>query len=222
MNLFKAIIASLLFSLIPSWTNAQRRFEISAGISTPGYHTWERGGGLFVDQYNLAERYEYNKLSNMDRYSYRSSYNPGYSIQAVYKLPDHGFTKRLSILSYAGLNTVDFEKYDYLTNKSLYRETAVKLDVLAGVRFQMVSRPRFMMYTQTLVGFHFNDESLYWDYNSYLETNPATVQITFLGLRFQSAQGRFCFLTELGTGSEYELGGLVLIPGVRLGLGYTF
>ena len=129
MKLFKAIIALSFFSLSPSWINAQQRFEISAGVSSPGFHTWEKRSLL---NSSFPEDYRYNKLSAMDDYAYRSTYYPGLSIQAAYKLPDHGFTKRLSVLAYAGLNTAGFKKYDYLTNKLLYSEAAFKFDLMAG------------------------------------------------------------------------------------------
>ena len=220
MKLFKTIIALSFVSLFPSWINAQSRFEISAGVSTPGFHTWEKGI-ILNGVASVPEEYRFNKLSDMDGYAYRSTYYPGFSIQAAYKLPDHGFTKRLSVLAYAGLNTAGFEKFDYLTNKSLYSETAFKFDLMAGVRLHMVTREHFMMYTQALVGLQIKDKSQYWDYNNYIAQDPTAVQITFLGFRFKSDNG-LCYQVELGTGSEYEFGRMVLIPGVRLGFGYTF
>ena len=221
MKLYRIIIALALVSFIPMWLNAQQRFEISAGISTPGYHVWEKGV-TFGERVGIRDDYSDKTLGNMEKDAYKSSYYPGFSIQAAYKLPEQGFTKRLSVVGYAGLNMVDFEKIDYLSNKVLYSETALKFDVLVGVRYHMVRKKHFMMYTQTLVGGHFDNWSRYCDYNSFVKKDPFTVQVTFLGLRFQSAQGRFCFLTELGTGSEYGLENLIIIPGVRLGLGYTF
>lgn len=221
MKHLRAIIVLSLVSFIPSWLSAQRKLEVSAGISTPGYHVWEKGV-IIGEQVGIRDDYSDKTLANMEQDAYKSSYKPGYSIQAAYKLADHGFTKRLSVLGYAGLTMVDFEKLDYLSNKSLYSETALKYDVLVGIRYHIVTKDRFMMYTQALVGGHFYDESRYWTCNNYLREDPVTVQMTFLGFRFQSAQGRFCFLTELGTGSEYGLGSLLILPGVRLGLGYTF
>ena len=220
MKLFKTLIALSIISLVPSWTNAQQRFEISAGISTPGFHTWEKGVMFYGG--STPQEYSYNKLSDMEEYAYRSNYYPGFSVQAAYKLPDHGFTKKLSVLAYAGLNTVGFEKFDYLTNKFLYSETAFKFDLMAGLRMHIITRDHFMMYTQAMIGLQFKDKSHYWDYNNYLaEKDPVAVQVTFLGFRFKTNSG-LCYLAELGTGSEYELTRTLLIPGVRLGLGYTF
>jgi len=221
MKLLRIITALIFVSFIPSWLSAQRRLEISAGISTPGFHVWEKGV-VIGEQVGIRDDYSDKTLANMEQDAYKSSYKPGYSIQAAYKLADHGFTKRMSVLGYAGLSMVDFEKIDYLSSKSLYSETALKFDVLVGIRYHIVTKDFFMMYTQALVGGHFYDESRYWTCNSFLRKDPVTVQVTFLGFRFQSSQGRFCFLTELGTGSEYGLENLIIIPGVRLGLGYTF
>ena len=221
-KLLRTIIALSFVASIPSLINAQQRFEISAGISTPGFHTWEvYGSPTLGESLGYLNHYEHHSLSNMDSYAYKSSYHTDLSIQAAYKLPDHGFTKRLSVVAYAGLNTADFEKIDYLTNKALYSETAHKLDILLGVRYHIVTKERFMMYTQSLVGWHIDDKSLYWKYNRYLNEDRTTVQFTFLGFRFQSPHG-FCFLAEMGEGSEYSLHKLLIIPGVRLSLGYTF
>lgn len=222
-NMLRTIIAFSFVVSIPLWVNAQQRFEISVGVSTPGYHTWEKyGEPYFGEVFDYPDDYEYRSLSNIDSYAYRSIYYPGFSFQAAYKLPDHGFTKKLSVLAYLGLNTAGFEKIDYLTNKSLYREKAYKLNLLVGFRFHIVSKEHFMMYAQAMIGAPlYEDKSLYWEYNLYLKEKPVTAQVTFLGLRFQSSRG-FCFLAEMGEGSEYSLGGLILIPGVRLSLGYTF
>jgi len=222
IKLYRIIFVLSFVSLIPSSLYAQQRFEISAGISTPGYHAWETGITL-GEQIGIPDEYKYRTLSDMERDAYKSSYRPGYSIQAAYKLADHGFTKRLSVLGYAGLNMVDFEKIDYLTNKPLYNETACRYDILFGIRYHIVTKKRFMMYTQIMAGGHIDDDSKYWEYNYYLRENPAVVQVTFLGFRFKAREdGGFCFLADLGTGSEYQLAGLLIIPGVRLGLGYTF
>ena len=219
MKLSKTIIALTFFSLFTPWINAQQRFEISAGVSSPGFHTWEKGAAL--NNSYFPEDYKFNKLSDMDGFAYRSTYYPGFSIQAAYKLPDHGFTKKLSILAYAGLNTAGFEKFDYLTNKSLYSETAFKFDLMAGIRLHLITKDHFMMYTQAMVGLQIKDKSHYWDYNHYIAKDPVAIQMTFLGFRFKSDSG-LCYLAELGTGSEYEFSGMLLIPGVRIGLGYTF
>ena len=221
IKLYRLIIASAFVTLIPCGLNAQSRFEISAGISTPGYHVCDKIGFGVGEEVGFHDEYQYVTLTEMEKDSYRSRYYPGYSLQVAYKLPDHGFTKRLSVVAYAGLSTVGFEKIDYLTNNSLYSENAKKLDVLVGVRYHIVSQERFMMYTQAMIGGHFNDNSLYWEYNDFLSDNPATVQLTYLGFRFKSRNG-ICFLTELGEGSDYSLYGMILIPGVRLSLGYTF
>lgn len=223
MKLHRILIALTIVSFIPLWLNAQQRFEISAGISTPGDHVWEKTGGIFIgESFDTPDPYKDYTLANMDRNAYKSTYYPSYSIQAAYKLPNHGFTKRLSVVSYVGLDMVDFEKIDYLSNKTLYIEKAYKFDVLVGARYHIVTKDLFMMYTQIMVGGRIFDGSQYWDSNSYLRKKPLTVQVTYLGFRVQDDQGRLCFLAELGEGSEYSLGGLVLIPGVRLSLGYTF
>lgn len=223
IKLNRIIIALLIATFIPSCLNAQRRFEISAGISTPGYHVWEKG--FFVgERIGFVDEYADRSLADMDLDAYKSSYHPGYSIQGAYKLPDHGFTKRLSLVGYVGLNVVGFEKMDYLTNTSLYNETAYRFDVLFGIRYHIITKEKYMMYTQAMIGGHIDDHSRYWECNSFFRKNdPVTAQITFLGFRFKTAQDDgFCFMTELGTGSEYGLSGLIIIPGVRLGLGYTF
>lgn len=222
-KLYITIIAFFFVASIPTLINAQQRFEISAGISTPGFHTWEKyGEPEFGEVFYYPHEYEYHSLSNMESHAYKSNYYPGLSIQAAYKLPDHGFTKRLSAVAYFGLHTVGFERIDYLTNKSLCNENAHKLDILVGARYHLVTKERFMMYAQFLVGGHIDDNSLYWKYNEYFNSRKVlTATVTFLGLRFQSPNG-FCYMAELGEGSEYSLCGLVLIPGVRLGLGYTF
>lgn len=220
-KLYITIIAFFFVASIPTLINAQQRFEISAGISSPGYHSWEKFGGPnfgVSDSYN--HEYEFHSFSNMESHAYKSRYYPGLSIQAAYKLPDNGFTKRLSALAYVGLHTVDFDKIDYLTNQSLYSEMALKLDILFGVRFHIVTKEHFMMYSQVLLGGYIKDKSLYWEYNEYFRYNPLPFNITILGFRTQYPNG-FCWQAEFGEG-EYSVYGLVLIPGVRFGFGYTF
>ena len=221
IKLYRLIIASAFVALIPCGLNAQSRFEISAGISTPGMHVCDKRGLGIGEPVDFYDKYHDVTLTDMEKESYRSSYYPGYSLQAAYKLADHGFTKRLSVVAYAGLTTVGFEKIDYFTNTPLYSEKVLNLDLLVGVRYHIMSKEHFMMYTQAMVGGRINDNSLYWEYNDIISDNPAPFQITYLGFRFKSKNG-ICFLTELGEGLDYSLFGMILIPGVRLSLGYTF
>ena len=221
IKIFKIIIALSLVSFIPLSLNAQQRFEISAGISTPGYHTWETGINL-GEPIGVPPEYSNNTLSNMGRDAYKSTYLSGLSIQGAYKLADHGFTKKLSVLGYVGLNMVGYEKIDYLTNTPLSGELAKRVDILLGIRYHIVTRENFMMYTQIMGGGPIDDDSDYWEVNSSAR-ELATVQFTFLGFRFKPIDNcGLCFLADFGTGSEYQLAGLIIIPGVRLGLGYTF
>ena len=221
IKLYRLIIASAFVALIPCGLNAQSRFEISAGISTPGMHVCDKRGLGIGEPVDFYDKYQDVTLTDMEKDSYRSSYYPGYSLQAAYKLADHGFTKRLSVVAYAGLTTVGFEKIDYLTNTPLYSEKALKLDVQVGVRYHIMTKEHFMMYTQAMVGGRIDDKSLYWEYNDIISDNPVSFQITYLGFRFKYSNG-ICILTELGEGFDYSLYGMILIPGVRLSLGYTF
>ena len=121
-------IATLL-TIIPYGTRAQDRFEISVGLSTPGLYAWERTG-IVVGENIERDIYKYKSLANIYKESYKSHYYPGFSVQMAYKLPEYGFTKRLSIVGYAGLDVAVFENYDLVSNSFLYKENARKLDFL--------------------------------------------------------------------------------------------
>jgi len=216
----KLLTIATLLTIIPYGTRAQDRFEISVGLSTPGLYAWERTG-IVVGENIERDIYKYKSLANIYKESYKSHYYPGFSVQMAYKLPEYGFTKRLSIVGYAGLDVAVFENYDLVSNSFLYKENARKLDFLLGVRYHIVSKNRFIMYSQFMVGSFIKDKSLYWECNSYTDDDKPTVQAT-LGFRIKTApESRSCFLTEFGYGSEY-ITSFILIPGVRLGYGYTF
>lgn len=209
-----------LLVIIPYGTRAQDRFEISVGISTPGLYAWERTG-IVVGEDLEYDIYKYKSLANINKESYKSYYYPGFSVQMAYKLPEYGFTKRLSIVGYAGLDVAVFENYNLVSNSFLNKENARKLDFILGVRYHIVSKSRFIMYSQFMVGSFIKDKSLYWEYNTYTDDDKPTVQAT-LGFRIKTApESQSCFLTEFGYGSEY-ITSFILIPGIRLGYGYTF
>ena len=190
------IIITAFLTAFPVGMKSQRRFEINVGISTPGLYAWENTDLSFGESYDFYNEFDNKALVDLEQEAYKSSYHPGYSVEMAYKLEGAGFVNRLSVVGYAGFNMVSFSKYNIITNKPLFTETAVKFDFLFGARMDYFSRKWYDAYGQFLMGGYIRDKSEYWDINPNMKDGAATIQFTFLGLRFNPGEdNRLTFMT---------------------------
>ena len=228
MSLHKRLMFAVLLAVgIPHWVQAQdkqRKFEINVGISTPGMIEMQDSelSGLGIEHFDY---YSDKPLSNLDKESYNSTLYPCLSVEAAYKLAESGFFKRLDLVGFLGLHNVCFEDIDIVNNIS-HKETATKLDILVGIRYNIIKKTYFNMYTQFLAGGAVGAKSGYWKMMSdkWSEVGSPTLQFTFLGFNVKLGlrESRLGAMVEFGYGSEYALSELFLIPGLRTGLSYKF
>lgn len=223
----KLLMLAILAAVIPYAVQAQekqRKFEINVGISTPGMIEMQDSklSGLGFEHFD----YYYDQLlSDLDKESYKSTLYPCLSVEAAYKLADAGFFKRLDLVGFVGLHNVYFENID-IVNNNISKETATKLDILVGFRYNIVKNTYFNMYSQFLAGGAVGAKSGYWKMMSekWSEGGSPTMQFTFLGfnVKLGRRESRLGAMVELGFGSEYAVSNLFIIPGVRTGLSYKF
>jgi hypothetical protein len=134
--------------------------------------------------------------------------------------------KRLSVVGMAGFHIADYEHRNIVDTYS-YKQTAMKADVLLGVRFRILETSHLTMYSQAMAGTDFRNASDYWtvtDNNNSDGCNQFVYQLTFLGFRVKLGHqnSHLGVMTELGYGSEYALSKIVIIPGIRAGISYRF
>lgn len=219
----KRCLKTFLISLvIPLTLQAQQQFELSVGISTPGtavVATDMSTNSILVNQ--DQER----SLSNLENNKYSSFIYPSISVQLAYKPNDTGFFDRFNILGYLSFHTVQFENV-IIAYENGTRQTALKADLLAGLRYDILKYNGFTMYSQFLAGFDIWDNSGYWNniYDHFSDGQRVTMQFTFIGLNFTlgNDESRLGALIEFGYGSEYAVNALPLLPGIRAGLSYRF
>ncbi|MBP5422197.1 MAG: hypothetical protein J6Y78_07145 [Paludibacteraceae bacterium] len=223
----RLLIGLLIASLIPIGLNAQekKKFEINVGISMPGAdelndtELFDLGLEDFGDYYFRDE-----SLSNLDE-SYNSIIYPCYTLEIAYDLAESGFFKKLDLLGYVSYHSAIFENMD-LANLTSSRETARKWDILIGVRYDIIEKERFNMYTQFLAGGDILDSSKYWDYifSEYEDDSHPIMQFTFLGFNWKlgGEKSNWGVMAELGYGTEYAVSVIPIIPGFRFGLSYKF
>ena len=228
MSLYrKLLMLAILAVFIPGMIGAQdmqRRLEINVGISTPGMTEMQDSelSGLGFEHFDY---YSDRPLSDLDKESYKSTLYPCLSVETAYKLADSGFFKRLDLVGFVGLHNVFYEDFDMVNNINS-KETATKLDILVGFRYNIVKKTYFNMYTQFLAGGAVGVKSGYWKMMSekWSEGGSPTMQFTFLGfnVKLGRRESRLGAMVELGFGSEYAVSNLFIIPGVRTGLSYKF
>ena len=224
----KLLTFAILAAVIPYAVQAQekqRKFEINVGISTPGMIEMQDSelSGLGFEHFDYY--YSDRPLSDLDKESYKSTLYPCLSVEAAYKLAESGFFKRLDLVGFVGLHNVFYEDFDMVNNINS-KETATKLDILVGFRYNIVKKTYFNMYTQFLAGGAVGAKSGYWKMMSekWSEGGSPTMQFTFLGfnVKLGRRESRMGAMVELGFGSEYSVSNLFIIPGVRTGLSYKF
>ena len=224
----KLLMLAILAAVIPYAVQAQekqRKLEINVGISTPGMiemHDSELSG-LGLEYF--GDIYYDRPLSNLDKESYNSTLYPCLSVEAAYKLAEFGFFKRLDLVGFVGLHNVYYEDFDMVNNISS-KETATKLDILVGFRYNIIKKTYFNMYSQFLAGGAVGAKSGYWKMMSdkWSDSGSPTMQFTFLGfnVKLGRRESRLGAMVEFGYGSEYASSVLIFIPGVRTGLSYKF
>ena len=223
----KLLMLAILAVFIPNLIGAQekqRKFEINVGVSTPGM-TEMQDSELSDLGFEYFDFYHDRPLSELDKESYNSTLYPCLSVETAYKLADSGFFKRLDLVGFVGLHNVFYEDFDIVNNISS-KETATKLDILVGIRYNIVKKTYFNMYTQFLAGGAVGAKSGYWKMMSdkWSDSGSPTMQLTFLGfnVKLGRRESRLGAMVELGFGSEYALSDLFIFPGVRTGLSYKF
>ena len=224
----RALIVLLIETLIPLGVVAQKdsRFEISVGVSTPRIDEL-KDSKLFYLGIESFEVYKDEPLSNLDEDTFSSTLYPCFSVQLSYDLSESGFFKKLDLVGYAGYHFAGVERYD-IVNATSSKESARKLDILIGIRYNIVEREKFNLYTQFLAGNDILDDSGYWDYvyKSYGDDYNSIMQLTFLGFNWtlgnKEGKSRMGVMAELGYGQEYGASVVPIFPGVRVGLSYKF
>ena len=238
----KLLIFAILVTFIPYWVQAQdkqRKFEINVGVSSPGLHCRadrdidiEDFDFVFPELDETPSDYYYRTSNNSDKQlydlyleSYKSTLYPGLSIETSYKLADSGFLKRLTMLGMAGFQMVDLEDFDITTNGS-FKEKARRIDLLVGLRLNIINSRYFNMYSQFLLGGDICDNSRYWkivEERTDVEKGLA-FQLTYLGLRAKIGrrESGLGVMVEFGHGTMYSTSKFPLIPGIRTGVSYLF
>ena len=136
----KWLMTIILTAGIPFWVQAQGKFEVNFGISTPGLYSLTDWDLVTNDN----DRYDWDapsyyhhvpeekQLTYFDQQSYKSTLYPSVSVEISYKLADAGFFKRLSLVGFLGYHMVGFENSDPVT-KAIDKETARQEYVTARI-----------------------------------------------------------------------------------------
>ena len=226
MHLLKRLLIVLLFAaLIPLCAQAQekkRNLEVNIGVSTPGVAVISADLSSY-DYYYYDSYYYEQELSSLDTEAYNSFIFPSFSMECSYKLAESGFFKRLDVVGYASLHSAFFEEIDIISGTS-NKETAKKLDILIGVRYNIIKKTYFNMYTQFLLGGDVFKSTRYWDLvdDNYSGGKGITAQLTYLGfnIKLGRRESRLGAMVELGYGTEYAADYIPIIPGIRTGFSY--
>lgn len=225
MTIVRKLLAFSVFAIIIQYmAQAQDgRLDINAAIST--------GGTYMLTDWRFDESPTINKrsdgiLNNLTEESYNSLVYPSPSVEIAYRISDSGSIRRLYVVGMAGLHIADYQPKNII-NGSYGKQTAIKADVLLGVRFRIMETSHLTMYSQALAGVDFRNDCDYWKVtgNTHGQSrNELAYQLTFLGFRVKLGRrtSHLGFMTELGYGSEYALGEIPIIPGIRAGISYRF
>ena len=216
----KIILFATAFAF-PLFANAQDgRFEFNAGISTPGYYAladWDFTAS------SPGVRWSYD-LEDLTEESYNSTLYPSFSVEMAYRLSDSGMMERFSVVGMAGFHIAYYEHRNIVDPYS-DKQTAMKADVLLGMRFRLFETSHLTMYSQAMVGTDFKNSSDYWNVTNDILNNGGkqlVYQLTFVGFRVKLGRrtSHLGVMTELGYGSEYVMSKMVLLPGIRAGISY--
>lgn len=223
MHLRYCFLILAISLLRPLAVQAQGKIEINVGVSTPGVD--ELIDTKFFDMgFESFDYYRDEPLNNLDE-SYKSTIYPCYSLELAYDIAESGFFKKLELLATVSYHAAEIEDIDIVNNSS-NRETARKCNILIGIRYDIMEKEKFNMYTQFLAGGDILDSSKYWDYiySNYEGEPHPTIQITILGFNWKlgGKESKYGFMTELGWGTDYGLSVLPIFPGIRAGLSYKF
>ena len=227
MSLRGRILILLFAALIPVGIVAQEKkgdIDFNIGISTPGVYSLA-DIDLFEPVYSYYDYMNKDNLGDLQTNSYNSNIYPSVSAEITYKLADSGFFKRLSLAGYVGFHMADYQKIDIATDSKGNMETAMKLDLLLGIRYNIINARYFNMYTQAFIGGEIKNGCKYWDVVAdevYINDGNIRGHLTFLGFRFKMGQSNWGLMTELGYGSEYCSSYIFAIPGIRGAVSYRF
>ena len=226
MHLRHCLLFTLAFSLLrPLAVQAQEKFEINVGVSTPGIDELmdTRWSDLGLESFGYNY---YESLSELKKTCFKSTIYPSVSAELSYDLAESGFFKRLDLLGFLSYHSADYEQL-YVVNNTTTSGTARELSVLIGMRYDIFKFDSFNMYTQLLLGGFIRADSPYWDYiYNYYDNDRSnlSVQVTFLGFnwRIGGDKSKWGAMFEFGYGTEYSLSDLPIFPGLRGGLSYKF
>lgn len=218
------MLLTLAFSLLrPLAAIAQEKFEINVGISTPGLDEVQ-DTKLFYLGVESFDMYSDKPLSDLEK-SFKTTVFPSYSLEFSYDLAESGFFKRLDLVGYASYHSAIMEVFDIINNTSR-KETARKVDLLIGLRYDVFKKEKLNMYALLLMGGNIPDSSAYWDYiysNKDDDTPHTTLQLALgFNKKLGGEDSRWGWMTELGYGSEFATSVNPLFPGIRMGLSYKF
>lgn len=224
MHLRNCLLLTLAFSLLrPLAAYTQERFEINVGISTPGLDEVQ-DTKLFFLGVESFDTYSDKPLSNLEK-SFKTTVFPSYSLEFSYDLAESGFFKRLDLVGYASYHSAIMEVFDIINNTSR-KETARKVDLLIGLRYDVFKKEKLNMYAQLLIGDDIMNSSSYWDYLYPTKDDKTQHTALQLALGFNKKLGgedsKWGWMTELGYGSEFATSVNPLFPGIRMGLSYKF
>ena len=217
----------LTFVLSLSWplmiqAQEKRRFEINVGVSTPGLYESKDTWFEFLGAESF-DFYHDKPLSDLEE-PYSTTINPFYSLEFSYDLAESGFFKRLDLVGFVNYHSAKFEEIDIINNTSIM-ETARKVNILIGLRYDIFKKEKSNMYAQLLAGGGISNSSGYWDYiySDMDDGSHITMQLTLgFNRRLGGEDSKWGLMTEFGYGSEFSAGKLPLIPGIRMGLSYRF
>ena len=216
------LLTLALLILRPLAVNSKERFEINFGISTPGM---DESKDTRFEYLGAESFYHYHDepLSDLEE-PYNITIYPFYSIEFSYDLAESGFFKRLDLVGFVNYHSAKFEEIDIINNISIM-ETARKVNILIGLRYDIFKKEKSNMYAQLLAGGGISNSSGYWDYiySDMDDGSHTTMQLTLgFNRRLGGEDSKWGLMTEFGYGSEFSAGKLPLIPGIRMGLSYKF
>ena len=108
MHLRHCLLFTLAFSLLrPLAVQAQEKFEINVGVSTPGLDELmdTRWSDLGLESFGYNY---YESLSELKKTCFKSTIYPSVSAELSYDLAESGFFKRLDLLGFLSYHSADY------------------------------------------------------------------------------------------------------------------
>ena len=223
MHLRNCLLFTIAFSLLPPIAvQAQEKFDINVGISTPGMYEVKdtRLYELGVESYHSFKDVPLSYLEQ----PFKTTVYPCFSLEFSYDLAESGFFKRLDLVGFVGYHSAVMEVFDIINNTST-KETAKGVDLLIGLRYNVFKKEKLSMYAQLMAGKDFPNSSGYWDYiySDYEGKYPTIGQLALgFNRKLGGPDGKWYFMTELGYGSEFAASVALVVPGIRMGLSCKF